>query len=149
MEKEYWTFRPHWLDYVKRNATGVGRAEKDNSDSLEIIEFRKRAERAFTERNIVFSHVRTWISLQLPNSGAYYEKGYPHVHYPLDATTLIHYLQPGDVPAPLDIFDGDEVIETIIPEKGLTVFVPNNVKHGVRINQGTTNRIQLIATASR
>lgn len=143
--KEYWPFHPEWLEYVKRNWNGSGRVQKDYSDGL--IEFRERARMAFEGKRIPVKHVKSFISLQIPKKGEGYDDNYPHVHYPLTATTLIHYLQPGDKPAPLDIFHEDEVVETIYPEQGLTVFVPNHVKHGVRINQGTIPRIQLIATA--
>lgn len=91
---------------------------------------------------IGFRHVKTWVSIQRPEDGDGYTKGYPHVHYPLDAMTLVHYLQPGDNPAPLIIGE-----HRVIPEQGLTVFMMNSVEHGVLKNNGTTDRIQLIATA--
>jgi len=147
--REYWEFRPEWLEYVKDNWNGSGRVQKDKSESAEIMDFRRAATQAFNGRGIPTRFVKTFISLQIPKTGEGYDDLYPHTHAPADATTLIHYLQPGDKPAPLDIFEDGEVIETIYPEQGLTVFVPNHVLHGVRINQGTTPRIQLIATALR
>ena len=93
-----------------------------------------------------YKHIKVWLSIQEPNTGEGYEKGYPHVHFPLYANTLVHYLDPGDIPTPLHIFEGDTVIEEIFPEPGLTVFMPNSLKHGVLINRGTKNRVQMIAT---
>lgn len=146
IEKEYWKFNQEWLDYIKRTWTGIGRVQQVKEDSPERLSFQERAKRAFELKGIAASYVKTYISIQVPKDGEGYDEQYPHTHEPKNATTLIHYLQPGDKPAPLDIFDGDEVIETIYPEKGLTVFMPNSILHGVRKNKGTTNRIQFIAT---
>lgn len=146
---EYWTFDPSWLLYVKNTWKGLGRVEQIKTETKESLEFKERAKQAFLSRDIQFRLIKTYLSVQKPNIGSGYDEQYPHIHYPLDATTLVHYLQPGDIPAPLDIFDGDEVVQTIIPERGLTVFIPNCVKHGVMKNQGKEDRIQLIATALR
>lgn len=147
--REHWEFRQSWLDYVKSSWKGNGRVELVNDDSPERIEFRERAKSAFISIGFPARTVKTYLSVQKPESGDGYAEQYPHVHYPLDGLTLVHYMQPGDLPAPLDIFDGDNVIETIIPEPGLTVFIPHNVLHGARKNNGTIDRIQLIATALR
>jgi hypothetical protein len=149
LHKEYWSFNQHWLDYVIRTWQGRGRVEQIKAETPESIEFRKRAFQSFFEQGVDFRYVKTYLSVQVPKQGEGYDEQYPHTHVPDYATTLVHYLQPGDVPAPLDVFDGDKVIETIYPEPGLTVFIPNSTLHGVRKNQGTTNRIQLIATALR
>lgn len=154
--REYWEFNQSWLDYVNENwIPELGRVQKQNNRSPEptIKDFIERATIAFKGRDIPTRVVKAYISIQIPKESADfsiqdgYDDQYPHVHGQSNATTLIHYLQPGDKPAPLDIFENGEVIETIYPERGLTVFVPNDVWHGVRLNQGTTNRIQLIATA--
>ena len=151
MITEYWDFNQDWLNYVKSSWQRIGRVELVNDDSKERIAFRERARLAFISQGIPVSFVKTYLSVQEPEEGEGYASQYPHIHYPLDATTLIHYLQPGDVPAPLDVFDGTEepgdVVETIYPEPGLTVFMPHTTWHGARKNNGTTNRIQLIATA--
>ena len=149
IHKEHWPFRQSWLDYVTRTWQGKGRVEQIKDDSPESIEFKERAFKAFFNQGIDFRYVKAYVSIQVPKDGIGYDEGYPHIHYPLDAITLVHYLQPGDVPAPLHIFDGDTVIEEVCPEPGLTVFMPNNLKHGVLKNNGTINRTQLIATALR
>lgn len=94
-------------------------------------------------------NIKTWVSVQVPEDGDGYAHGYPHTHEPADGVTLVHYLDPGDVPAALEIFsaESDRVIEIIEPERGLTVFMANAVRHGVRKNRGTRDRVQLIATA--
>jgi hypothetical protein len=151
LDREYWDFRPEWLDYVRRTWEGRGRVEQIKVQTEESLAFRERARKAFDSRGIKFKTVKTYLSTQVPVEGDGYDVDYPHIHYPLYATSLIHYLQPGDVPAPLDILtakDG-EVIETIYPESGLTVFMPHKTWHGARKNHGTENRIQLIATALR
>jgi len=147
--KEHWKYNPDWLDYVKTAWEGRGRVElvKDNSEHR--LAFMQAAKEAFTKLGFPLSYVKTYLSVQKPEVGEGYAEQYPHVHYPLDGMTLVHYLQPGDNPAPLDIFEGGEVVETIYPEPGLTVFMPHDLKHGVRKNNGTTDRIQLIATAVR
>lgn len=147
LTKEAWIFNPSWLDYVLSTWSGAGRVQLVNDDSPERLEFLAASEEAFKRIGVSFRYVKTYLSIQKPSKGEGYDEGFPHVHYPLNATTLIHYMQPGDVPAPLHIFDGDEVVETIFPEPGLTVFVPNSTLHGVLRNKGTTDRIQLIATA--
>jgi len=151
--RENWEFNQLWLDYVNDTWKGTGRVERDSSHSTINTEFRQRARQAFEGQGIPTTNIWTYISIQVPKDSASlsvkdgYDDQYPHTHEPATATTLIHYLQPGDKPAPLDIFEDGEVVETIYPEQGLTVFVPNNVSHGVRLNKGTTNRIQMIATA--
>lgn len=149
LDKEYWEFHPEWLEYVKRTWEGRGRVEQIKVQTEESRAFRTRARRAFTNRGIPCKHVKTYLSTQVPVEGEGYDEQYPHIHYPLNATTLIHYLQPGDVPAPLDVLESETgvVIETIYPEQGLTVFMPHKIWHGARKNHGTQNRIQLIATA--
>ena len=144
---EYWEFHPEWLEYVKKAWEGRGRVEQIKVQTEESIAFRDRARQAFEQRDIPCKHVKTYLSVQVPEDGDGYAEQYPHIHYPLYATSLIHYLQPGDNPAPLDVFEGDEVVETIYPEPGLTVFMPHTTLHGARKNNGHDNRIQLIATA--
>jgi hypothetical protein len=147
IDKETWGFTPEWLDYVNSVWVEGGRVQQIKNGSKESIEFRERAERAFSEKGILFKHVKTWVSIQVPKEGEGYDVGYPHIHYPLTGTTLVHYLEPGDNPAPLHIIVDDEVVEEVIPEAGLTVFMPNNLWHGVLKNNGTRNRVQMIATA--
>lgn len=147
LHREYWEFRPEWLEYVKRSWQGKGRVELVHDDAPERVEFEKRARQAFLEQDIPCSRIKTYLSVQLPGKGCGYDTGYPHTHEPSYAVTLVNYLQPA--PAALDIFDGDTVIESILPEIGMTVFIPNHVKHGVRINQSDQSRIQFIATALR
>lgn len=105
------------------------------------------ARASFTESGLAVVRLRTWVNVQMPCPGEGYDAGYPHIHANTAGTTMVHYLDPGDVPAPLDIFDGEEVIETIYPEAGKTVYIPNGIKHGVRKNQGDLPRVAFIATA--
>lgn len=147
IHREYWDFRPDWLDYVRRVWKGQGRVESVRDDTPERLAFEERARQAFESLEIPFTLIKTWVNVQVPKEGEGYDDGYPHTHEPKHATTLVHYLYPGNDPAPLDIFDGDTVVETIYPEAGLTVFMPNDLLHGVRKNQGTDNRIAMIATA--
>ena len=147
IDKEHWEYNQHWLDYVNRTWIEGGRVQQIKEDSKESDEFRERAEKAFSQRNIPFKYVKTWISIQVPKKGEGYDIGYPHIHYPLTGTTLVHYLEPGDNPAPLHIIVDDKVVEEVYPEAGLTVFMPNDLRHGVLKNNGTTNRVQMIATA--
>lgn len=136
------------LDYVLRTWQGLGRVEQINDDdSPEHIRFRERAWRAFVERGFPIKRLRTWVNVQVPRDGPGYDPGYPHVHQNDAALTLVHYIDPGDAPAALDILDGDTVVETIVPEENLTVFIPNGVWHAVRKNNGTRKRVAMIATA--
>ena len=147
IDKEYWTYHPEWKDYVLSKWEGRGRVEQVKDDSIKP--FRDRAYKAFLDRGFPIKNIKTWINVMIPKTGDGYDEGYPHIHYPLTGLTLVHYLYPGNNPAPLDIFDGEEVIETIYPEPGLTVFMPNDLWHGVRKNTGTDKRICMIATALR
>lgn len=147
--KENWEFRQDWLDYVESSWRGLGRVELVNSDNVARLDFLKKATESFYNLGFPIDYVKTYLSIQEPENGSGYAEQYPHTHEPKDGLTLVHYLQPGDKPAPLDIFEGGEVVETIYPEPGLTVFMPNNLMHGVKKNNGSTNRIQLIATALR
>lgn len=146
IRREYW--EPlGLLQYVTDVWKGSGRVEKVNGDSPELLRFRARAHQAFVDAGFPVARIRTWVNVQIPREGDGYDPGYPHVHQNAQALTLIHYIDPGDKPAPLDVFEGDAIVETIYPEENLTVFVPNGVVHGVRKNNGTRNRVAMIATA--
>lgn len=135
------------LGYVERVWKGIGRVEIVNDDSPERARFMARATQAFIEAGFPIARLRTWVNVQVPNPGPGYDPGYPHVHQDNRALTLVHYIDPADVPAPLDILDGDTVVETVTPEPNLTVFIPNGIWHAVRRNNGTRNRVAMIATA--
>lgn len=149
IHKEYWPCRYEWYDYVNRVWAGSGRVEQRKEDSPERLQFERRAREAFESLNFPVKTIKTWVSVQVPSQGDGYCDEYPHVHYPLDGMTLVHYLSPGNRPAPLHIIVDGEVVEEIFPEPGLTVFMPNDLEHGVLHNRGTTNRVQMIATALR
>lgn len=135
------------LEYVERVWAGCGRVERVDDDSPERKRFIERAHKAFVEAGFPVVKIRTWVNVQVPMEGSGYDPGYPHVHHDNQALTLVHYIDPGDVPACLDILDGDKVVETITPEANLTVFIPNGVWHAVHRNNGTRNRVAMIATA--
>lgn len=151
LDREYWDFHQEWLDYVNRTWEGRGRVEQIKAQTEESVAFRERAREAFESRCIPCGTVKTYLSIQIPAEGDGFESQYPHIHYPLDATTLIHYLQPGDKPAPLHVLESEDgaLLEIIIPEPGLTVFMPHTTWHGALKNNGIEDRIQMIATALR
>lgn len=143
---EYWnTPTKEWAAYVMRVWRGDGRVEEVKGDAPERIAFEKRAREALENRGIKVKRMRTWVNVMVPKTTIGYDDGYPHEHANTDGMTLVHYLEPGDKPAPLDIFDGDEITQ-IFPERGMTVFMPNGLRHGVHRNNGTTNRIAFLAT---
>lgn len=151
---EHWEYRPEWLEWVRAAwIPDMGRVQQQyprgSSHVAEREAFADRATRAFLSKEIPVRWLKTWVSVQLPEAGDGWPHGYPHVHYPLDGTTLVHYLDPGDRPAPLVLFDDEGLheVDEIVPERGLTVFMSNALRHGVRKNHGTTDRVQLIATA--
>lgn len=115
--------------------------------SPERLAFHRACADAFRRLNVPFHYVKTYLNVQIPEEGEGYAFGYPHTHEPPNATTLVHYLYPGDGSGKLHIFEGDEVVEEITPKEGLTVFMPHCVKHGVTKNTGTEDRICMIATA--
>lgn len=139
---ENWEYNPSWRQYVLDRWEGKGRVEQIKDDSLE--DFRELSRQAFLRQGFPVKQVKTWINCMVPDNGSGYDKGYPHVHYPLNGLTLVHYLDDSDTK--LDIFDGDKVIEEIKPKRGLTVFMPNDLKHGVHKHNGKTKRLALIAT---
>ena len=147
IDKEKWKFNKKWLDYVLENwKPNTGRVQQVKEFDEISTEFMEKARSAFKKKGLFHKTIKVWISVQEPNDGEGYEQGYPHVHYPLYANTLVHYLDTGDVDTKLHIFDGDKVIEEVTPKKGMTVFMANDLKHGVLKNKGTKNRIQMIAT---
>lgn len=133
------------LPYVERVWQGIGRVERVEDDSAERLRFIERAHKAFVGVGFPVSRIRTWVNVQVPLAGDGYDPGYPHVHQDERALTLVHYIDPGDCPAPLDILG--EVTETITPIANLTVFIPNGIWHAVHRNRGTRNRVAMIATA--
>ncbi len=132
---------------------GIGRVQEMKDESWLRDEFRKLATQWFTAQGIPTARVRVWLNIQEPDDGpGMYDQGYPHVHADTTATTLVLYLDPGDRPAELHVFDqkplnGSPWTQEIMPEAGKIVFIPNGVWHGVVKNRGTRDRIALIATA--
>ena len=112
-----------------------------------LFRSKERAHQAFVEAGFPVVSIRTWVNVQVPQEGDGYAPGYPHIHSNERGLTLVHYIDPGDIPAPLDIMVDDAVVETIYPEQNLTVFMPNGMMHGVRKNNGSRNRVAMIATA--
>ena len=140
-----WGFNPQWLEYVERSWPGGARVLRTVDDDPARLSFEAKCAEEFGE----FSQIKTFISVQEPKEGSGYDTGFPHIHAPLDGISLVHYLQTGDNPAPLHIFDGEngKVVEELIPEVGKTVIIPNNVWHGVPLHKGSINRIQMVAIA--
>ena len=144
---EQWDFNRDWLDYTDQSWQGTGRVELSYDDSEERASFASKAREAFSNLGIKVKNIKTYRCVQEPEEGEGYIEGHPHYHHPHNAYTLVHYLYPGDKPAKLDIFKGGQVVESITPKPGLTVFFKNSVIHGVHKNNGTDKRIALIATA--
>ena len=145
---ENWGIPPQsWIDYAKRTWTGKDRLEKIYDDASERLEFVELAHRAFEGQGFQVKSMRTWINIEVPVEGGGLSDGYPHTHKNSDGLMLIHFIEPGDKPAPLVIFDGGEIVQTVYPEAGLTAFVPDGVSHGAMRNNGTTDRIALMALA--
>ena len=122
IHREFWEFNQSWLNYV--NDTWIpdySRVQKDKTNSPIITEFIERATKAFQGRGITTRLVKAYISIQEPKDSAAfaiqdgYDDHYPHVHGQSDQTTLIHYLQPGDKPAPLDVFEDGECDRYYLP----------------------------------
>jgi len=137
------------LGYVLNVWRGDGRVEEVKDDTPERKRFAERAWRSFVERDFPVHRVRTWVNVMAPDPGKGWDKGYPHSHADSTALSLIHYIDPGDVPTPLHILEGHDIVETIYPEDNLTVFMPNGVLHGVYKNNGARNRVAMISTAYR
>lgn len=127
---------------------GIGRVQETKEYSAERQLFLDLAAQAFRAQGVPVARIRTWFNVQIPDhSPGLYDVGYPHVHADTEAVTLVYYLDPGDDAAPLDVLEGEEVVETIAPEAGKIVFIPNGVWHAVHKNRGERDRIALIATA--
>lgn len=136
------------LEYVLRTWKGLGRVEQINSDdSPEHLRFVERCWQSFRDADFPITRLRTWVNVMPPTTATGYDQGYPHVHQHNQALTLVHYIDPGDLPAPLDILDDGKIVETIIPTPNLTVFIPNGIWHAVHRNNGTRSRVAMIATA--
>ena len=147
IDKETWEFNQDWLDFVNASwLPDTGRVQQIKEHNELTTAFMEKARESFKSKGLNHRIIKVWISIQEPNEGDGYEEGYPHIHYPLNGNTLVHYLDPGDKPAPLHILVDGEVVEEVYPESGLTVFMPNDLWHGVLKNNGTKNRVQMIAT---
>lgn len=134
-----WTLR-HW--------TGPGIVQKEGRDDPERRLLVRAATEAFRRNGVRVGRVRTWLNIQKPDySEGAYPDIYPHVHADTDGTTLVVYLDPGDVPAPLEILVDGEIVDTIYPESGRGVIIPNGVWHAVHKNRGTRDRVAAIVTA--
>lgn len=144
---ENWGEPPQsWLDYARDNWTGKDRLEKTTGRDPIRMEFVARATQAFAEHGIPVKRIRTWINVEVPQKGEGWSDGYPHTHKNADGVMLIHYIEPGDKPSPLGVVT-DEGVTKIYPEAGLTAFMPDGISHGAFKNNGTTNRVALMALA--
>lgn len=144
---EEWDFRQDWLDYVSQSWQGTGRVELTYDDSQERASFAAKATEAFSNLGVKVKNIKTYRCVQESEDGEGYIDGHPHYHQPIKAYTLVHYLYPGENPAKLDIFKDGQIVESITPKAGLTVFFKNSVIHGVHKHKGAEKRIALIATA--
>lgn len=140
---EEWGENPELLEHIKRTHPGGHRLYQDLDNPPIQQEFKKRAEETFTRLGVEFRDVIVFLSSQAPEEGDGYHRDYPHTH----RAVLIYYLDVSDVPTPLHIFEGNKVIEELVPHNGLMAYVQDHVQHGVPKHKGTTNRIQIIAAA--
>lgn len=144
-----WGFNPEWLKYANEYWPGGARVLRTVDETPQRLSFEAKAAEEFTKMDVPFSLIKTFISVQKPNAGEGWEAGFPHIHTPLNGTSLVHYLQAEKDSAPLHILDGEdgEIVDTIKPSVGKTVIIPNQVYHGVKCHHGKENRIQLVAIA--
>lgn len=149
LAREHWGPPPqHWIDFAVDNRVETGGILSRMTGKFP--EFEAAAREGLKRQGFPVKTVTMWINTHQPKKEVGYEKGYPHAHNNNDGLVLIHYLVPGDVPAPLDVLNDDgSLAEQIFPEPGLTVYMPDHVKHGARINNGTTNRIAFIVMGHR
>lgn len=149
IDRETWEHRAPWLAWARAAwEPNRGRVQQQYPGPDEHpcrSEFEARAEWGFHVHGRR-GRIKTWISIQQAEPGEGFAEHYPHVHYPLDGLTLVHYLQTGEEPAPLQILGGDQVLEVIEPFVGLTVYMPNRQCHGVLRHHDPVDRIQLIAS---
>ena len=149
IEREHWGPPPeHWIRFAVDNEVHNG-GILSRMRVGQLPDFDERAREAFKAHGFPVHGMTEWINIHAPRAETGYEKHYPHTHCNNDGLALILYLQAGDKPAPLDVFDGDEVVESIYPEPGLALYMPDGVKHGARINNGTTKRIAFVVMAHR
>ena len=149
MKIEHWEPNPEWLDYVLEHWKGIGRVEQVKNYDPIITSFQKKAHETFSRLGYPVVQVKTYLSVQKPEDGEGYAEQYPHIHYPTDGMTLVHYLQASDKTVYLDFIENEQVIERLDPQPGMTVIFMNSEMHGAHKNTGTIDRVQLIATALR
>lgn len=143
---EQWDFNPEWRKYAFDKWMSIkphGRVERIDDESISF--FRERAEQAFMDLDFKYRYVKTFINVMLPEEGGGYAEGYPHVHYPLKGMSFIHYMD--DSTTRLNFLVDDEIIETVYPKPGLTVFFPNDLSHGAYKHNEDRERVCLIAMA--
>jgi hypothetical protein len=147
--QEQWGPPPQsWIDYAVRSRVETGGILTKMTGKFP--DFEDRAKEALRARGFPVRSITAWINTHQPTKEVGYEKGYPHTHKNNDGLVLIHYLQPGDVPAPLDVLDErGELVERIVPEPGLTVYMPDGVSHAAWKNNGTTNRVCFVVMGHR
>jgi hypothetical protein len=150
LHREHWGPPPQsWIDYAVKNRVETGGILTKMTGKFP--EFENVAKAALLRQGFPVKTLTSWINTHQPTAGVGYEKGYPHAHKNNDGLVLIHYLLPGDVPAPLDVFEreGGPIEESIYPEPGLTLYMPDGVWHGARKNNGTTNRVCFVIMGHR
>ena len=146
---EHWEPNPVWLGYVLEHWKGIGRVEQVKDYDPIITAFQTKAHESFTRLGFPVVQVKTYLSVQKPEDGEGYAEQYPHIHYPTDGITLVHYLQSSDKPVYLDFLEDGKVIERLDPQPSMAVIFNNHEMHGAHKNTGTIDRVQLIATALR
>jgi hypothetical protein len=144
VEIEKWGDPPqHWLDFAKANVRDGARVKVCPIDDLP--DFKDRCLTGFEEHGWDVGEIIFYVNTMKPDTKTGFDDGYPHTHNNAGTLAIIHYIQPGDVPAPLEILENGEIVESIYPETGLSVYMPDDVMHGARRNNGTVDRIALIA----
>lgn len=144
-----WGFTPSWLEYAKTYHPRGGRAMRVIDDRPERLEFEAKCSEEFTSRNISFSLIKTFLSIQKPVEGDGYDDGFPHIHAPLHGFSLVHYLQiPKNAP-PFHVMEGKDggVKQVIEPKVGMTIVMANNIYHGVLKSHAKADRIQMVGIA--
>lgn len=147
---EHWdTPADEWARYVLEIwKPNIGRVQQMEGEHPTRLAFWACARSHLASHGFPTARVRTWCNVMHPDEQTGYDKGYPHVHHDTEAVTVVHYLDVGDKPPALDLFsdEGKTISETLVPQTGQAIYIPNGVWHGVHRNNGTRPRVALIAT---
>jgi len=142
--RDTWQGPEGLIDVVRANHAGNPRSQPINFNTWgqckEVQEFMRYAIGVVSLLPGWHGNLHAWVTITPPTSEpGNFEPGYPHDHL-AHTVALIHWLDPGDNPAPLIVEDA--IVE--IPWEHGTIVLDGMDTHAFMKNRGSRSRVALL-----